>query len=171
MGGFIGHSIRFILFVLVQVIVFNNLTIGWGIMPMVYPLFLMLLPVNINVFLLMLIAFAMGISIDSISDTYGLHASSLVMMAYFRPVILKAFEPREGYESMASVSLYSMGSGWFLSVFGILLLIHHLWFFTLEIFNIYDILFILQKTILSAVLSFILCLFIQFIFISKPRER
>ena len=171
MNSIIGNIVQFFLLAVCQVLIFNHLEIGWGMMPMVYPLFLMFLPVNINILVLMILSFALGFSIDLLSDTYGLHASSLLVMAYFRPLLLKAFEPREGYESMESSNTYSMGGKWFVSVFGILLAIHHFWFFLLEIFNIYEIMFILQKTVLSVVLSFFLCILIQFIFISKPKER
>jgi hypothetical protein len=147
------------------------LEIGFGIQLMVYPLFILLLPFEIGLIYLMLISFGMGILIDAVSNTYGLHTSSLVLFAYLRPVIMKVFSPRDGYEKQREGNIYEMGSRWFLYVFGSLLVIHHFWFFLLEIFRIDDFFFILQKTILSLPLSYLLCYFLQALFVTKPKER
>lgn len=163
--------IRFILFLLIQSLVFNQLEIGLGIQIMIYPLFIMLLPFETSILLLLVLAFVMGLSIDAISDTYGLHTSALLIVAYMRPIIFKIFSPREGYDTIKEASFIEMGQRWFISVYGLLLLIHHLWFFILEMFSMSELGFILQKTILSVPLSFLLCIFLQVIFIAKPKDR
>ena len=167
----ITQLIRFVIFVLVQALVFNQLEIGFGIQIMIYPLFLILLPFETNILVLLLLAFAMGICIDSISNTFGLHTSSLLLVAYLRPLIFNAFSPREGYDPLKEASVFEMGQRWFISVFGLLLLIHHFWFFMLELFKMNEILFIFQKTILSVPISFLLCILLQVIFVTKPKER
>jgi len=165
------HTVRFVLFLLAQALLFNQIELGWGIHPMIYPLFILLLPYNMNVFLSMLVAFALGIGIDSISNTYGLHASAAVLLAYLRPMIFSVFEPRDGYEEGLEMNIYSMDFMWLLYVFGLMLIVHHLWFFTLELFKFNEILFILKKTILSVPVSLILCILIQVIFVKKTGDR
>ena len=167
------HIFRFILFVLAQAWVFNKLEIGFntGIQVMIYPLFLMLLPFETTVFVLLIVAFVMGLFIDALSNTYGLHTSSLLLVAYMRPIVFKIFSPREGYDSLKESSIFEMGQRWFVSVFGLLLLIHHFWFFTIEMFKMNEILFVLQKTILSVPVSFLLCILLQVIFVTKPKVR
>jgi rod shape-determining protein MreD len=90
---------RFLFFVLAQSLIFNQLEIGFGVHPMIYPLFIVLLPFEINAMLLLLIACIMGLSIDALSNTYGLHTTSLLVLAYLRPFIFKIFAPRDGYDS------------------------------------------------------------------------
>lgn len=167
----VTHSIRFVLLFVLQVLILNYLEIGYGIQMMIYPLFILLLPVEMNVFYLMLIAFGLGAFIDIFSDTFGMHASSALMFAYFRPMIFKLFAPRDGYDALMETNMFQMGFGWFLRTFGILLLIHHLWFFILMIFRVSEILYILQMTGLSAVLSFILCILFQQLFLRKPKKE
>ena len=167
----VTQLIRFIIFVLVQSLVFNRLEVGLGIQIMIYPLYLILLPFETNILVLLLVAFFMGLSIDSISDTYGLHTSSLLLVAYLRPIIFNAFSPREGYDPLKEASVFEMGQRWFISVFGLLLAIHHLWFFMLEMFKMDELLYVLQKTILSVPISFLLCILLQVIFVTKPKER
>lgn len=171
MNEVIKHSIRFIALVIIQSMILNHLEIGFGIQIMIYPLFIMLLPFEVGPVYLMLLAFLMGIMIDSISNTFGLHTSSLVVFAFMRPIIYKIFAPRDGYDPGKEGNLYEMGTRWFIYVFGILLLIHHFWFFTMEIFRVDDMLFVLQKTFLSLPLSFIVCMLMQTMFVSKPKER
>lgn len=171
MNVILKHIVRFAFLLLFQTMVLNQLEIGWGIQIMVYPIFVFLLPFEMSTSLIMLLAFIMGMLIDSISNTYGLHTSALVLMAYFRPIIFKAFAPREGYDQLKEGNIYEMGRPWFFSVFSILLFIHHLWFFLVEMFRFDAIVFVLQKTILSFIISFIFCLLLQMLFIRKSAER
>lgn len=164
------HSARFILFAFAQALIFNQLEVGFGIQAMIYPLFILLLPYAINIYLSMFIALSLGFIIDSISNTYGLHASSAVLLAYLRPMIFKLFEPRDGYENVQEFNLYEMDLYWLIYVFGTMLIIHHTWFFTLELFKFNEILFILQKVVLSVPVSMLVCILIQVIFIRKPRN-
>ena len=171
MNEILKHSIRFVALFIIQAFILNQLEIGWGIQLMVYPLFIMLLPFDLGLIYLMLIAFGMGMLIDAVSNTYGLHTSSLVLFAYLRPVIMKIFSPRDGYEKMREGNIFEMGTRWFVYVFGGLLAIHHFWFFLMEIFRLDELFFVLQKTILSLPLSYALCYLLQALFISKPKER
>lgn len=165
------HIIRAVLLLVIQVSVFDDLPIGEGVHIMIYPLFIFLLPVEINVFYLMLIAFGFGVLIDINTDTFGLHALSASMFAYFRPLIFKLFAPRDGYDPLTETNMFQMGFGWFLRTFGILLLIHHFWFFLLMVFRISEILYILKITGFSVVLSFILCILYQQLFLRKPKKE
>ena len=152
---------RFILLSLFQVLVFNQLEFGYGIHMMVYPLFIMLLPFELGIISLLCLAFLMGFFVDIFSNTYGLHASSLLMMAYFRPRIFKMFSPIDGYDPIKEPTIFDMGIRWFLYTFGNLLLIHHFWYFLIEIFRFNEISSILIKTSLSVLFSFGLSIIIQ----------
>lgn len=171
MNVFVANSIRFILFVLFQVLVLNNLEIGGGMYPMLYPLFILLLPFEMGTIPLMLVAFFFGLTIDAFSNTFGLHASSALVFAFFRPIIFKLFSPRDGYENIEVSSVYTMGFRWFLLTFGLLLSIHHFWFFIVEVFKINEILLILRKLLLSLPVSFLLALLTQFIFFQKKKAE
>lgn len=164
------HGLRFIFFLLVQVLILNQLEIGAGTLIMIYPLFIFLLPVETNIFVLLITAFGLGLLIDSLSNTFGLHASSLLVFAYLRPIIFKVFAPRDGYEQIGEVHLFTMGFSWFLKTFGTLLIIHHFWFFMLEMFKLNELLFIFQKVLISTPLTFLLCVLLQYLFIRKTKS-
>lgn len=171
MNNALKISMRFFLFWILQVLVFNQLEFGFGIHLMIYPLFIMLLPFDIGIFPLLLLGFGLGIFIDTFSDTFGLHASSLLMMAYFRPIVFKFYSQREGYDPLKEPSLFDMGARWFTLVYGSLLLIHHFWFFLIEIFRINEVFWILQNTIFSILFSFAVSLLILTLISKKSRSK
>jgi len=64
-----------------------------------------------------------------------------------------------------------MGGSWFLFTYGNLLLIHHFWFFLIEIFRMNEFFFILQNTLFSVIISFILALVLQTLMIKKVTQK
>ena len=166
---FYAFIIRFFLFVFLQTFIFNQLEISPYVHVMISPLYIMLLPFDTPVIRLLLVSFFLGLCIDSLSNTFGLHASSLVVFAYLRPVVFRWFSPREGYDSIKTPSIFDMGNSWFLMVFGILLLFHNLWFFAMESFSFKELLLILLKTLPSTLLSFIVCIILQTLFLKKSK--
>lgn len=171
MTGIVKHIIRFVLFAFFQVIILNNLELGWGVYPMIYPLFILLLPFEMATVPLLLISFFFGMTIDAFSNTYGLHASSALIFAYFRPLVFKLMSPRDGYENIEESTIYSMGFRWFLYTYGLLLLIHHTWFFAVEIFKVNEWMLLLRKIGLSVPLSFLFSLLAQSIFVNKRKSE
>jgi rod shape-determining protein MreD len=167
MNYIVANSIRFGLLVLFQIVVLNYLELDFGIYPMLYPMFILMLPIDLGAVPLMLLSFLIGLLIDSASNTFGLHASSAVLMAYFRPQIFNWLSPRDGYETEITPTLYSMGSRWFITAYGTLLLIHHTWYFFVESFKLNEFFWILLKIVLSVIASFLLSLLVQFIFVSN----
>jgi hypothetical protein len=171
MTNLFTHIVRFFAVILIQVFVLNQIEIGWGILPMIYPIMIFLIPIESGVVGLFAISLGMGVVLDIMSNTFGLHTSSLLLFAYLRPSILKRFAPREDYEANKEANYFTMGRNWFIFTFGSLLLLHHLWFFFFEVADIGSFFYILQKAVLSVPLSFLLCVGLQIIFVKKPKER
>ncbi len=169
MNPFIKHSVRFILFVLLQGLVFGQLEIDFGIQIMLYPLYILFLPLEMGIIWVMLLSFLMGISIDYFMNTFGLHASASVLVAYLRPELLKLFSPRDGYESYTEGNIRQMGYTWFISVFGIIVVIHHLYFFLLEHFKLTELLYIVRQTSLSVLLTLTIAILSQILFFKTKK--
>ena len=171
MNKLLKNSLRFVLFLLVQTLILNQIEIGFGIQLMIYPLFIMLLSFDTGVLSLLAISFTLGICIDAFSNTFGLHTSSLLVFSFLRPVIFKLFDTREGYDLLLEPTVLNMGNGWFIKSFGSLLLIHHFWFYLLEMFKLNDMGYVLQKTVYSLPLSFFLCVLLQYLFFNKKYTK
>jgi hypothetical protein len=167
MNDAVKYISYFVGLIIAQTLIFGQLEFGLGLHIMIYPLFLIVLPFDIKPVFLMLIAFAMGIILDAFSNTFGLHASASVLIAYLRPELYRLFAPREGYDILMKPSVRDLGINWFVSVTGIVILIHHFWFFFLEFFKWSAWFSILKNTILSGLITVFIVLAIEILFTKK----
>ena len=85
----IKYIIQFIVVVLLQVLLFNNMDYFYLVSPYIYIIFLLDLPLNVKTPSLMLIAFLLGLTVDYFSNTMGLHTSACVLIGFLRNGYLK----------------------------------------------------------------------------------
>lgn len=162
-----SNIVRFVALVLVQVLVLNHINFLGYINPYVYILFIMLFPIKNNRLLFIFLAFVLGLSVDLFSDSGGIHAAASVAIAYIRPVLLK-FSFGAMYEHQ-TIKFSNTEFGQRLTYFLIIILVHHLILFSLEIFNSSKIILILKKSLFSSIFTLILCLLITILFSKKSK--
>ena len=85
----IKYIFQFIVVVLLQVLLFNNMDYFYLVSPYIYIIFLLDLPLNVKTPSLMLIAFLLGLTVDYFSNTMGLHTSACVLIGFLRNGYLK----------------------------------------------------------------------------------
>lgn len=156
------YIFRFLILVLLQVLVFNNIQISGFINPYFYILFILLLPFETPNWALPIIGFVLGISVDLFTQTPGIHASACVAMAFSRPYILGFISPREGYETGSYPTLSFYGLEWFLKYSVILVCIHHFFLFYVEIFRITDFFATFLRAFLSSAFSIVFIVLSQY---------
>ena len=161
------NIIRFIVLVLVQILVLNNIQISGYIVPNFYVLFILLMPFETPRWLLLPVAFALGISIDLFAQTPGMHAAATVFIAFLRPWVLEMSSPRDGYESGTFPRLYYYGFQWFLRYTVILVLAHHFVLFYIEVFRFTEFFSTLLRVLLSSLFSIILIMLSQYFIYRK----
>lgn len=152
----------FVLLVLLQVLLFNNIQFSGYINPYIYLLFILLLPIEMPHWLLLLVSFFTGSVIDIFSGSPGMHSSATVLAGFFRPFILRVVTLREGYETGSSLSMHAYGFRWFLIYASIMVLIHHAALFYLEVFRFGDFFRTLLRVLLSSFFSILFILIIEF---------
>ncbi len=167
----IKNSIRFILLVLLQVLIVQNIRLGSYIILLPYILFILLLPFETPKLVVLLASFFIGLTIDMFYDTAGLHAAACTLIGFSRYYILKLLSPREGYDPGLIPTVDSMGSIWFVTYAGLMIFIHHLFFFYLEIFRFDEFFRTLLRVILSTIGTFVFVYVIQFLFYKKTRNE
>jgi hypothetical protein len=150
--------------------VVNNIEINEFLNPMVYPMLILMLPFELGVLATITISFILGITIDGFSNTFGLHASSAMLIGYLRPTLLKYIKPRDGYDNSLLPSAQDMGLGWFIGYSALFLFIHHLWFFSFEVFRMDLIMLILAKTFFSVIFSLMLIILLQYILYTSSKK-
>lgn len=164
MNEIVRNLIRFLFLTLVQVLILNNIQLSGYLNPFLYILFVLMLPFNTPNWLVLILAFGSGLSIDLFSDTGGLHAASSVLLAFARQPILRLIAPREGYDKNQEPTVHYFGMGWFFTYAGILVLIHHLFLFYMEVFHFSHFFHTFLKVLLSSAFTLTLLLISQFFF-------
>lgn len=139
----------FVLLILLQILLFNNIMFSGYVNPYVYVLLIMLLPVEIPAWLLLIISFVTGLVIDIFSGTIGMHTSATVITGFLRPYVLRIVAPRDGFDSGDIPSMELYGPRWFFVYSLIIVFIHHLSLFYLEVFSFTDFFRTLLRVILS----------------------
>lgn len=159
------NSIRFIVLVILQALVLNHIDFLGYINPYLYILFIILYPVKNNRMLFIFLSFLLGLGVDMFSDSGGVHAAASVTLAFIRPAILKSVFGAL-YEHQ-TVKFNNIAFSQKIVYISLLVIIHHLIIFLLEIFNISQIILILQKTLFSSIFTIILCILVTIIFSRK----
>lgn len=151
------NIIRFLALVLLQVLVLRQFYFGpvFGayFRTLMYPLFLMMLPIRLSSEILMLIAFGTGLTVDIAYDTFGLHASACVGLAAFRPIILDRLQPKGGYNINKGLTPEGYGWRWFAQYTLFCLLIFTFWLSLLEVFQIWKFGEVIIRTLFSIPIS------------------
>jgi hypothetical protein len=122
----------------------------------IYPLIILLLPVNLSSAVVVLFGFICGLLIDLFYSSPGLHTSALVFTAYFRKLVLNLMEPRTGYKVDDKPLLLNFTPYWYLRYAALLMFIHLLFYFSVEYFTFFYLLDIMLNTIMSFVVTMLL---------------
>lgn len=162
--------IRFIFLVLLQVVLLNNIQLSGYINPYLYILFILLLPVHMSGIALLSMAFILGLVVDIFSNTPGMHAASTVLMAYVRSTWLTMIAPRDGYETDAVPGISNFSISWFLLYSSMLIFIHHLALFYIEVFRMSNF-FQTFLRVVSSSISTLLLVMLSMLFINKTGEK
>ena len=148
------NIVRFITLMLLQVLLLNHINFLGYVNPYLYILFILIFPLDGNRSLLIFSSFLLGLSIDLFGDSGGVHAAASVFIAYLRSPILK-FSFGVSYEyNMIRINKAPLIEQ--LTYISIMVLVHHLVLFTLEIFSLSHILLLLKSTLFSGIFSVLL---------------
>ncbi|MCJ7449790.1 MAG: rod shape-determining protein MreD [Bacteroidales bacterium] len=162
----INNTLRFglifILLILFQVLLFNNIQFSGYVNPYVYIMFILLLPIELPAWLLLILSFITGLIIDFFSGSLGMHTASSVLAGFVRPYVLQILSPRDGYEPGSEPSIIIYGFRWFLIYTIIIVLIHHTALFFLEVFRFTEFFRTLLRVLLSSLFSVTFILFIDY---------
>lgn len=152
----------FIILVLLQVLLFNNIQFSGYINPYVYLMFILLLPVEIPSWLLLFLSFVTGMIIDLFSGSSGIHTSATLLAGFVRPYVLRLSSPRDGYEPGANPSMLVYGFKWFFLYILVMVLVHHTALFYLEVFRFTDFFRTMLRVLLSSAFTITFILLIEY---------
>lgn len=159
------YGLYFIVLILIQVLVLNNIQISGFINPYCYILFILILPFETPGWLLLILAFFLGMIIDVFPQGWlgngtalGFHMAASLAVAFVRPLILKWINPRDEYEVGSKPSASDQGFSWYILYVSIMIGLHHFVLFFLEEFSFSRIPETFLRFLLSSVFTILLLL-------------
>ncbi len=152
-------AIQLLLLKNVQVPIFDR----FSVVILIYPIILLLLPLGFSRYLMLLLAFVIGLMVDMFYDSPGVHSAAFVFTAFARSYVLKIIEPRGGYRIGNTPSARNYTLSWSMGYLAIMLFMHLLIYFGLDAFSIIYLGKILVNSIISFVFSYVCILLIQFL--------
>ena len=161
-NSILRFGLIFILLMVLQVVLFNNIQFSGYVNPYIYIMFIILLPVEIPSWLLLLLSFGTGMLLDLFSGSPGMHSSATLLAGFVRPYILRIISPRDGYEARSEPSMLNYGLRWFLSYTVLIVLVHHTALFYLEVFRFADFFRTMARVLLSSVFTVSFIVLIEF---------
>ncbi len=173
MNNIIKNSARFVLFLLIQIIILNEVPpLHQFITPYVYFIFLLWLPFGTSRLSMTLLGFIFGYALDLFANTPGLHAAACTLLGYLRPTILNLLLAQEASEEInKEPSIGTMGWGpYFIYVF-ILTFIHHFYLVLLEWLQFGNFTYFLGKVVATTLMSVLLIFLIELIMNRRKLKR
>lgn len=160
---------RFLLLLVIQILVLNNITLPGIFNSYIYFYFIITLPIAISHTLLLFISFLCGLGVDVFSGTLGIHAFAATFLGFLRPYLLTILKPSGGYNSEDEPRLFSLGFRWFFIYSLYTILIAHFILFLVETLSVNQLLLILSKTIMSSILSVVIIILIEYLLYSRKK--
>lgn len=151
---YIYEAFKLAILILLQVLVFNQISVFGFATPFLYIYFLLKLPMGRNVFYVIIIGFLMGFIIDIFLNTPGINAAATTLVASLRRPFLRLFFTREEFENFVP-GIYS-ATGPFIRFAVIMVLIHQVTLFGLESFSLFNLSILLLRLFSSVILTLIL---------------
>ena len=122
--------ISFVVYVLLQILLFRRLVLFDTAFCFMYIGFLLFLPLEWSVVYLLLAGFGAGLLVDVFQNSAGLHAGATVLVAFMRNGWLRVITPQGGYVSTGTFR--NLGLVWLLSYMVPLVVIHQMVLFFAE---------------------------------------
>ena len=109
---------------------------------------------------ILLWSFALGVTVDALSNTPGVAVASLTLIGAVQPYFMELFVQRDAAENL-SPSLKTLGYGKFTFFASMLTLFYCLVFFTLETFSFFNFSQWIAQILGSALISLVIILTIE----------
>ena len=157
----LGQVANFLCYILLQTIFVRSIVLFHSAFCFIYVAFLLLLPWrSAGLPKLLVIGFLVGLLVDALYDSWGLHAAASVLLVHCRAYLLQFMLPINDYEAATQPTLHNLGLKRF-SFFALILIgIHHVALFSLDAYDTALVLTALYKAVCSTLFTYVSILFV-----------
>lgn len=143
---------RYILVMILQVLLFDQLQLLGVCHPYIYVLCLLMMPITLSHSADMIIGAIAGLLMDIFCNSMGVHTAACIFIMFIRPYLIGAIV-NDKDRLNEQISLRSLGMEALLRYVVILVVIHHLIVFLLAAWNWAHIGFVLVETLVSSLVT------------------
>ena len=161
---------RFVLLMAIQLVVLNHVYLGGYVMPMLYVLFVLMLPTDMGRIPMLLTAFGTGFLVDVMNNMLGFHALACTLLAMMRILFADRILTRGEPVTIEVPSIYTVTPQYFISYLMLMLAVYYLVFYTIEVFSFRGFGGVLLATVCSTIVTTLLAVLYQLIFIKREKQ-
>lgn len=163
---------RFVLLMLLQLLVLNNVYLGGYVMPMLYVLFILMLPTSMSRVPMLLTAFVTGLLVDIMAGVLGINALACLVVAMIRITFADRILTRGENIVIETPSVFSVTPQYCISYMLLLTGAFYLVFYMAELFGFRGFGDVLLATLCSTLVTVLMAVLYQAVFVRKgDKER
>lgn len=133
----LSQLLWFVVMLVVQALLLNNIHLFGCSTPLLYVYVILMARRDFPRWGLLLFGFLLGLGVDMFSNTPGVGACSMTLLAFVQPMLMKLFLPRDSADDFQP-GIPSLGLMKFVYFSFISIFLYSLVFFTLEMFNFFN---------------------------------
>jgi rod shape-determining protein MreD len=161
--------LQFILISLAQILLLNNIQLFGYMQPLIYIWFIILLPNSFPKWIVMILGFLMGFTMDVFSAQLGFHTATATLTATIKPMMLSWFVNNFDNNTFRP-SIAEMGFLSFLGFTSSMVFLHTTIYILIESFSFAEILNLLLRILISSLISIGLILISDALFIKERKD-
>ena len=128
----VPYIVLFLILALLQIFLFDNLSISIYLCPLVYIGFIVLLPIDAPPVAVLFLALSMSVAMDWAMGAAGINTIATLPVAMLRRPLLQSVCGKEGIREGGIPSSIRLWQGGFLRYLAAMVVVHHFLFFMLE---------------------------------------
>ncbi|MBQ8704047.1 MAG: rod shape-determining protein MreD [Bacteroidales bacterium] len=165
------NIVRFLVLMLLQLFVLNNVYLGGYVMPMLYLLFILMLPTSMGRVPMLLTAFGTGLLVDIMAGALGFHTLACTLVAMMRITFADRILTRGENVVIETPSIFSVTPQYFISYLLLLTAAFYLVFYSVELFSFRGLGDVLLATVCSTVVTTLLAVLYQYAFVRRKETE
>ena len=159
----------FVILVLIQVLILNNIHFLRIATPFLYLYFIIKLPIGTSQAKVVIFSFLIGFVIDLFSNTPGMHSAACTLAGLFRQPLINFYMGKDLVEGLFP-SYATFGYGGFIRYMLTFVVIHHVALFLIESLSFFDPLFLLVRIVVSVLMTSLLICIVESFNIEKQKS-
>ena len=163
-------AVYIIVFVLLQILVMNNIHLFGIIIFFIYIYAILKLPVYMTRSSVIFISFLTGLIIDIFSNTFGMHAAACSFIGFIRTPLIERFVDIREMQEGSVPSFKSFGYAKFIRYTFIIVSVHHISLFVIEAFSFFQPQMLFVRMLSSIVFTSLLIFIIEAFNLNKEKS-